>query len=216
MTACGAVRRRRWASSAIAIGVIGLLAACGGSPNPATPAAVRTATTSAPGPASATPLASASQKDACDLITHEVISAAHFTYRVVRQTPSTGLGKNGPSACTYGDDPDTTHISSNFLLLLILTPAALKAQHTTAVKKAKASTSPCPADAVREFGPSEGIGSYLYFCVKPAHAPDGAWVQGSNLYVLEVGGPDVDYGTTKDRETEFEAVARAISNNVGR
>jgi hypothetical protein len=74
----------------------------------------------------------------------------------------------------------------------------------------------CSADAVREFRPSERIGSYVYFCVKPAHAPNGGWVQGSNLYVLEVGTPDVDYGTTRDRETEFEAVASAISKNVGR
>jgi hypothetical protein len=199
----------------VAVGVVGLLAACGGSPTTAA-STVRTSTAHGAPSAPVTAVATGSQKTACDLITPDVINAADFTYRVVRQTRSSGLGKNGTSACTYGGDPDTTHIRSNFLVLLILTPAALKAQHTTAVKEAKANASPCPADAVREFGPGEGIGSYLYFCVKPDHAPDGGWVQGSNLHVLEVGSPDVDYGTTKDRETEFEAVARAISTNVGR
>lgn len=214
MTVSVAVRRRS-AGGLIAIGVAALLAACGGPPRTAASAVVHTSTHGTP-PAPVTPVATESPKTACDLITPDVINAAAFTYRVVRQTPSIGFGKNGTSLCTYGDDPDTTHISSNFLALLIVTPAALKAKHTSAVKEAKADASPCTADAVREFGPSKGIGSYVYFCVEADHAPNGGWVQGSNLYVLEVGTPEVDYGTTKGRETEFEAVASAISENVGR
>lgn len=215
MVVCGEVRRR-FAVSLIAVGVVALLAACGGSPGSAVSTVVHASITRGAPLPSVMPLAAEPQKTACDLITPDVITAADFTYRVVKQTPSSRRGKNGTSACTYGDDPDPTHVSSNFLVLLILTPAALKAQHTTAINQAKANASPCSRDAVREFGPSGGIGSYVYFCVKPAHAPNGGWVQGSNLYVLEVGSPGVDYGTTRDREAEFEAVASAISKNVGR
>lgn len=194
----------------------GLLAGCGGSPRSAASTVVRTSTTGGAPSAPVTPVATESAKTACDLITPDVINAADFTYRVVRQTPSSGFGKSGISACTYCDDPDTTHISFNFLALLILTPAALTAQHTTAMNEAKANASPCAADAVREFGPTEGIGNHAHFCVKRAHSPAGGWVQDGNLYLLEVGSPDIDYGTTKDRETEFESVARAIAPNVGR
>jgi hypothetical protein len=56
----------------------------------------------------------------------------------VRQAKSNGAGKNGTSSCTYGDDPDPSHISLNFLALVTLAPAWLKAQPTTAMNEAKA------------------------------------------------------------------------------
>jgi hypothetical protein len=76
--------------------------------------------------------------------------------------------------------------------------------------------SPCTPNPVREFGAREGIGSYAYFCVKPAHSPAGGWVQGGNVYLLKVGTPKVDYGTAAERVIAFESVARAIAMNVGR
>ncbi len=153
-------------------------------------------------------------KLACELITPDVLKAARFTYRVLRRTTSNGAGKNGASAWTYGDDPNPADLSSNFLALLVMTPASLAAQHTTARKEAVAIASPCPANAVRQLGPSGGVGSYAYFCVKQSHAPAGGWLQGGDVYLLEVGSPDVDYGTTAQRVSEFESVARAISANA--
>jgi hypothetical protein len=155
-------------------------------------------------------------RHACDLITSDVIAAARFNHRVERRTKGNGAGKHGGSACTFGDDPDPTKLSANFLALLVLTPAGLKVQHATARREARAVASPCPATDVRELGSAGGMGSYAYFCVKNAHAPAGGWIEGDNVYLLEVGTPDVDYGTTETREAEFEAVARAIARNVNR
>jgi hypothetical protein len=222
--ACGARTPRRFCMSMrrgrafglIAVGVVGLLAGCNGSPSSRILSVAESSTASAAPSTSITPGATGAGKSACDLITPDVVHAADFTYRVVRQAKSNGAGKNGTSWCTYGDDPDPSHISLNLLALVILTPASLKAQHTTAMNEAKAVASPCTPNAVREFGATEGIGSHAYFCVKPAHSPAGGWVQGGNAYLLEVGTPKVDYGTAAERVTEFESVARAIAKNVGR
>jgi hypothetical protein len=93
-------------------------------------------------------------KLACDLITPGVLSVAHFNYRVVKRTASSGAGKNGGSSCSYGDDRDSSHLSSNFLLLLVMTPASLAAQHTNAEHEAKATAFPCTGKAIRELGPA--------------------------------------------------------------
>lgn len=180
------------------------------------PEAIDTSSTKGALPPSATPTAKGAEKTACELITPNVIKAADFTYRVVRQTKSNGVGKNGASGCTYGDDPDPTHISFNFLSLLIMTPAALKAEHATAKDEAKAVADPCTAESIRKLGPNAGIGSYAYFCVASRHSPAGGWIQGRNVYLLAVGTPIVDYGTTTQRVSEFETVARVIATNIGR
>ena len=36
------------------------------------------------------------------------------------------------------------------------------------------------------------------------------------MYLLAVGTPIVDYGTTTQRVSEFETVARVIATNIGR
>jgi hypothetical protein len=141
---CTSMRRGR-ALGLIAAGVVGLVAGCNGSPSSRIPTIAESSTASAAPSTSNTPGATGSGKTACDLITPDVIHAADFTYRVVRQATSNGAGKNGTSSCTYGDDPDTSHISLNFLALLILTPASLKAQHTTG-ERGESSGIPLPPE----------------------------------------------------------------------
>lgn len=165
--------------------------------------------------ASAMPHPVAAAKTACDLITPDVIKAAHFNQPVERQTRSADTGKQGISSCSYGDDPDPRHIRLNYLLLVVMTPASLAAHHTTAEDQAKASSYPCTANQIREIGPTSGIGRHAYFCASKQHAPAGGWIEGDNLYLLEVGTPPVDYGTTAQRAIEFESVARAIAKNAG-
>jgi hypothetical protein len=207
---------RRRAHAVTAVGLAFVVASCSGSTSPDVGTVPQHSRTGVVSVRSGTSLVPKTGKTACDLITPAVIRAADFTYRVVRQTKVSRVDKNGASACSYGDDPDPTHISSNFLALLVMTPAALSAKHATAASAARTIASPCPANAVHQLGANSGIGSYAYFCVKPQHAPSGGWIQDGNAYLLEVGGPNVVYGTARQRAIEFESVATAIARNARR
>lgn len=208
-------RKAACAASLIAAAVALSMTGCGGQSANGTPATT-TISSASHAPRTARTTAAATGRTACELITPAVIQAAHFPDRVVRQSKNTDAGKNGASGCTYGDDPNPADISPSFLSLLILSPAALAAQHTTAIAQVKATAYPCTSAELRTFGPDDGFDVRAYFCASSKHSPDGGWVRGGDAYLLEVGFPDVDYGTAAERTAEFESVARAIAKNVGR
>lgn len=139
-----------------------------------------------------------------------MIRAARFTAPVVEVTGQSRTTPDG-AWCTYGDVANDKELSLNSLILLVQTPQAIRAHRLSARKAAMSAADLCQPDSTRELGTDGGIGSFAYFCIGQPGSSRGGWIQGADVYSLEVYSPNDADASTTERLNQFEEVAKAIS-----
>jgi hypothetical protein len=152
---------------------------------------------------------------ACRLLNAAVIDAADFPVPVSRiPAESKANVSPGLSICTYGDEPDPKLLSLNELSLLRLTPQALRLHHQSAREAVTQDSANYVSGTIRQRGPSDGIGSFSFFCIGKPGSVRGGWIQNGNAYLLNLNSLTRADRTSGQRLERYEATARVISAHV--
>lgn len=195
--------------------VLGAASCSGSSPQPALSSGTVPPAATSPSPRQTPTAGHSDANPACSLVDERVLAAADFPLPVARiPAESTANAAAGMSVCTFGDQPDPKLLSLNALSLLQITPQGLKAHRQSAMDAITQERAECVTGTIRQRGPSNGIGSFSFFCIGRPGSVRGGWIQNSDVYLLNLNSLTRADHTPAQRLDRYETVARAIAANV--